>query len=99
VNPANAVTTNPSGCPAVEERSLVIGAPGEVLGVGGRTSRTNLQAQVGGTDFATTGGGHFEATVSGQSQGVVSGGFAAVAPAPGSNPPVMLVTEGSYKAR
>jgi hypothetical protein len=99
VNPVNAVTTNPADCPPVEELGLVIGAPGEVLGVGGRTERTSLQAKVGGTDFTSTAGGHFEATVTGESQGVVSGGFAAIAPAPGSNPPVMLVTEGSYKAR
>jgi hypothetical protein len=99
VNPVNAVTSNPADCPPVEELALVIGAQGEVLGVGGRTDRTGLQAKVGGTDFASSPGGYFAATVTGQSQGVVSGGFAAIAPAPGSNPPVMIVTEGSFKVR
>jgi hypothetical protein len=101
VNPVNAVTSNPATCPSIEELVLQIGAQGEVLGIGGTTGRTDLTARVDGVAFDSGRGGLFEATITGQSQarGTVSGGFEAIAPAPGSNPPVMIVTEGSFNVR
>ncbi len=101
VNPVNAVTSNPATCPAIETIAIQIGEQGAVLGVGGRTNETSLTSRVNGVDFDSSRSGYFEARITGQSQtrGTVSGGFEAIAPAPGSNPPVMLITEGSFNIR